>query len=563
MRGDPVLGIRWSRARGSSPSATGNRVRSSALVGVRARVGAAPWAEWGPRRRSSSCAVVARPGRARAQPGRGRRADDDLARRPAAFSARAVSVARRARARAARGWARRRGTGRRRPSARRPTSTARAGPTDVGTEPPRAGRRASPPLRRRPVRRGRRRGRGRAGRRRRTSAARRRGPPRCRSIGPNTRLSVSTISSAPIRPRRDSRSVRAVKPETSANTSVPSTTRQSAPGASSSHTRVLGGTWRRRSVIGRAHLFADPGAASALAVGRLRTRSVCRDRGSAVVGRARRPRARRSSSVCVARSARPVASSSATAGTPRASPSRPRPASRRRCCSTPAPASAARRAMLGGAPVSRHHPRQPPALGPRAGAAVLRGRRPRRRHGAPASCRRRVAESGRDLVAQMMSPPAFPITPGGPHRRLDVRRRAARATSRSRASRCAPSRWPTRVAAPSATRCAPGGGSIGYVPDHAPELGVSDDALDALAGVDVLIHDAQFLEHERPRAVDYGHATVDDAIRARRAGRCRRGRALPPRSAPHRRRARRHRATSSRPRCRSSSRPRGWSSTCA
>jgi ribonuclease BN (tRNA processing enzyme) len=60
---------------------------------------------------------------------------------------------------------------------------------------------------------------------------------------------------------------------------------------------------------------------------------------------------------------------------------------------------------------------------------------------------------------------------------------------------------------------------VAYVPDHAPELGVSDDALDALAGVDLLVHDAQFLEHERPRAVDYGHATVDDAIRlAERVG---------------------------------------------
>ena len=64
-----------------------------------------------------------------------------------------------------------------------------------------------------------------------------------------------------------------------------------------------------------------------------------------------------------------------------------------------------------------------------------------------------------------------------------------------------------------------GSSSLGYVPDHAPELGVSDDALAALAGVDVLVHDAQFLEHERPRAVDYGHATVDDAIRlAERVG---------------------------------------------
>jgi ribonuclease BN (tRNA processing enzyme) len=33
-----------------------------------------------------------------------------------------------------------------------------------------------------------------------------------------------------------------------------------------------------------------------------------------------------------------------------------------------------------------------------------------------------------------------------------------------------------------------------------------------LAGVDVLLHDAQFLEGERPVAVDYGHATVHDAV---------------------------------------------------
>ena len=33
-----------------------------------------------------------------------------------------------------------------------------------------------------------------------------------------------------------------------------------------------------------------------------------------------------------------------------------------------------------------------------------------------------------------------------------------------------------------------------------------------LRDVDVLIHDAQFLDHERPRAVDYGHATIDEAI---------------------------------------------------
>ena len=78
-------------------------------------------------------------------------------------------------------------------------------------------------------------------------------PPRfaaMRSIGPKTRLRVSTISSAPIRPRRDNRSVSAVKPETSANTSVPSRTRHRAPGVSSSHVRATGGMCRRRSIMG-------------------------------------------------------------------------------------------------------------------------------------------------------------------------------------------------------------------------------------------------------------------------------------------------------------------------
>ena len=120
--------------------------------------------------------------------------------------------------------------------------------------------------------------------------------------------------------------------------------------------------------------------------------------------------------------------------------------------------------------------------------------------------------TGRDLVAQMMSPPAFPITPEGligewtfdavqpgpvdvdgfSVRAFEVAHKGGRTFG-----------YTVRT----------GEAALGYVPDHAPELGVSDDALDALAGVDVLVHDAQFLEHERPRAVDYGHATVDDAIR--------------------------------------------------
>jgi phosphoribosyl 1,2-cyclic phosphodiesterase len=120
--------------------------------------------------------------------------------------------------------------------------------------------------------------------------------------------------------------------------------------------------------------------------------------------------------------------------------------------------------------------------------------------------------SGRDLVAQMMSPPAFPITPEGligewtfdavQPGELDVEGFSVRAFEVAH-----------KGGRTFGFTVRTGEAALGYVPDHAPELGVSDDALDALADVDVLVHDAQFLEQERPRAVDYGHATVDDAIR--------------------------------------------------
>jgi ribonuclease BN (tRNA processing enzyme) len=56
------------------------------------------------------------------------------------------------------------------------------------------------------------------------------------------------------------------------------------------------------------------------------------------------------------------------------------------------------------------------------------------------------------------------------------------------------------------------GTSLVYAPDHQPNAGISDEALGVMSGVDVLIHDAQFLEPERFFADAYGHATVADAI---------------------------------------------------
>jgi len=119
--------------------------------------------------------------------------------------------------------------------------------------------------------------------------------------------------------------------------------------------------------------------------------------------------------------------------------------------------------------------------------------------------------SGRDLMAQAMSPPAFPITPEGLNgswsfhahepgtfwlqgyevTAFDVEHKGGRAFG---------------------YRLARDGVSVAYLPDHAPAAGVSPEALDILEGTDVLIHDAQFVESERFVADMYGHATIGDAV---------------------------------------------------
>ena len=60
--------------------------------------------------------------------------------------------------------------------------------------------------------------------------------------------------------------------------------------------------------------------------------------------------------------------------------------------------------------------------------------------------------------------------------------------------------------------------SVAYLPDHAmvgrAETESADErlwanALELVTGVDILIHDAQFVEEERAMAVAYGHATIE------------------------------------------------------
>ena len=61
-------------------------------------------------------------------------------------------------------------------------------------------------------------------------------------------------------------------------------------------------------------------------------------------------------------------------------------------------------------------------------------------------------------------------------------------------------------------RIGEGESSIAYVPDHLPNEVTNPAVARACAGVDVLVHDSQFVEGERVVADLYGHATVDDAL---------------------------------------------------
>ena len=119
--------------------------------------------------------------------------------------------------------------------------------------------------------------------------------------------------------------------------------------------------------------------------------------------------------------------------------------------------------------------------------------------------------SGRDLLAQTLSPPAFPILPEGLRGDWTF-------TALPEGTCVVEGFTVTSVDATHkggrtlAHRVERDGASVVYLPDHAPAAGVSAELRELLRNVDVLVHDAQFLEGERPVAVDYGHSTVQDAV---------------------------------------------------
>jgi phosphoribosyl 1,2-cyclic phosphodiesterase len=116
------------------------------------------------------------------------------------------------------------------------------------------------------------------------------------------------------------------------------------------------------------------------------------------------------------------------------------------------------------------------------------------------------------VLARAMSPPHFPIGPDGLRGRWSFASLTPGAHELEGFAVLAAD-VPHKGGRTFGFRISDGTTSIAYVPDHLPDPEPSAALARVLAGVDLLIHDAQFLSHERAVADDYGHATVDDALR--------------------------------------------------
>jgi len=119
--------------------------------------------------------------------------------------------------------------------------------------------------------------------------------------------------------------------------------------------------------------------------------------------------------------------------------------------------------------------------------------------------------SPRDLLARMFSPPSFPIEPEGllgdwrflpdPASPSSIEEFEVTAVEINH-----------KGGRTLGYRVASDTGSFAYLPDHAPSQGIASEVWNLIEGVDVLLHDAQFTEAERPLSDLYGHATVEETV---------------------------------------------------
>jgi len=125
------------------------------------------------------------------------------------------------------------------------------------------------------------------------------------------------------------------------------------------------------------------------------------------------------------------------------------------------------------------------------------------------------------VLARAMSPPHFPIGPDGLRGEWHFESLEA-GHARIEGFDVVAFDVPHKGGRTFGFRISDGEGSVAYIPDHCPQPDTSSAITRACAGVDLLVHDAQFLAHERAVADLYGHATVDDALTL--AERCQAGR---------------------------------------
>lgn len=113
-----------------------------------------------------------------------------------------------------------------------------------------------------------------------------------------------------------------------------------------------------------------------------------------------------------------------------------------------------------------------------------------------------------ELLSRLMSPPLFPIGPEGLQGTWSV---TASSSGLVEGFSLTVAEIRHKGGLTHGIRVERGGRSFAYLPDH-QALPHDPAAAELVSGVDVLLHDAQFLSVERRVADAYGHSTIIDAL---------------------------------------------------
>lgn len=131
--------------------------------------------------------------------------------------------------------------------------------------------------------------------------------------------------------------------------------------------------------------------------------------------------------------------------------------------------------------------------------------------------------SAADVLGRAMSPPHFPIGPDGLRGTWAIESLEA-GVHQIEGFEVTAAEISHKGGRTFGFRVSDGRSSMAYLPDHAPNTATGVELTDALAlcaDVDLLLHDAQFVESERGLADAFGHSTIDDAVEFSRESRVR------------------------------------------